>query len=47
MKLSLIAFAACYAVTSSAFALPADLPGTNPPRLALTDLPGTNPPRLG
>jgi len=42
MKSRLIAFAACCAVTSSAFAL-SDNPGTNPPRVM--DNPGTNPPR--
>ncbi|MGA2840800.1 MAG: hypothetical protein ABSG18_11580 [Steroidobacteraceae bacterium] len=45
MKFSLIAIAACCAVTGSAFALN-DNPGTNPPQFAQADNPGTSPPQF-
>ena len=45
MKFSLIAIAACCAVTGSAFALN-DNPGTSPPQFAQADNPGTSPPQF-
>jgi hypothetical protein len=45
MKFSLIAIAACCAVTGSAFALN-DNPGTSPPQFAQVDNPGTSPPQF-
>ncbi|MGA2189043.1 MAG: hypothetical protein ABSH33_10945 [Steroidobacteraceae bacterium] len=45
MKFSLIAIAACCAVTVPAFALH-DNPGTNPPHVLQADNPGTNPPHV-
>ena len=45
MKFSLIAIAACCAVTGSAFALN-DSPGSNPPQFVRTDSPGSNPPQF-
>ena len=45
MKISLIALAACCAVSSSAFALQ-DIPESPPPRLILNDIPESPPPRL-